>query len=115
MRKALVAATISAAMLLGGCESLFGPRGGSELVGRSVRLVPARGQTSTLYFGHDGVVRSYFGRNSAAGRWWVRRGQLCFRWAGDFQECWPYAAPFQRGRTVWVRSDRGNLVRVTLL
>jgi hypothetical protein len=115
MRNGVTAAGLCAAMLLGGCATLGGPRLGPELVGRSARLVPAQGQPSTLFFRSDGLVRSTFGRRSVTGRWWVRKRRLCFLWGAKFQECWPYAAPFQRGRTVAIRSDRGNRVRVTLL
>lgn len=113
MRKALVA-MVSGALLLSGCASFSEPRRGSELVGRSLRLVPAQGQPSTLTFG-DGTVTSTFGQRSASGQWRVTRRELCFLWAGNFEECWPYTAPFQRGRTVPIRSSRGNLVNVTLL
>jgi hypothetical protein len=117
MRSNRISALVGAAMLLGGCSTLFGggPRLGPELAGRSVRLVPAQGQASTLHFRGDGVVRSTFGRRSATGRWWVRGRKLCFLWAGSFRECWPYSRPFQPGRTVALRSDRGNRVRATLL
>lgn len=115
MRKAVVATMSCWAMLLGGCATLLGPRLGSELVGRSATLEPARGQASTLTFGRDGTVTSSFGQRDASGRWWVRNRRLCFLWAGDFQECWPYAAPLVPGETETIRSDRGNMVRVTLL
>src|SRR5918998_267688 len=117
MRGNMRAMLLCGAMLLGGCSTLFGggPQLGSELPGRSVRLVPAQGQPSTLHFRADGVVRSIFGRRSATGRWWVRGRRLCFLWAGSFRECWPYARPFYPGRTVALRSDRGNRVRATLL
>ncbi len=116
MREAPLAMTCWAMLLLSGCGTLF-DRGssGGELVGRSVRLVPAQGPASTLSFGGNGVVRSTFGRRSATGRWWVRGRRLCFLWAGSFRECWPYPRPFPYRRTVRIRSDRGNLVRVTLL
>jgi hypothetical protein len=116
MRKAPLAMTCWAMLLLSGCGTLFDRGGtGAELVGRSVRLVPAQGPASTLSFGGNGVVRSTFGRRSATGRWWVRGRRLCFLWAGSFRECWPYRAPFPPRRTVRIKSDRGNLVRVTLL
>lgn len=114
MRKALIGA-ICSAMLLGGCATLSGPRVGSELVGRSARLLPARGQASTLHFQPDGIVRSTFGRRQASGRWWVQRRRLCFLWGGNTRECWPYSAPLEPGRTRTITSDRGNVVRVTLL
>ena len=114
MRKGLTAAAFAAMILLGGCATVFGSGGGSELVGRTARLVPAQGQASTLYFGDKGIVRSTFGRRTATGRWWVRNRQLCFQWARSFRECWPYPAPFRPGQTVRIKSDRGNVVRVTL-
>jgi hypothetical protein len=116
MRKSLTALAVSGALLVGGCATVFGGggRAGSELVGRSARLDPARGQASTLYFGRDGVVRSVFGNREATGRWSIRNRQLCFVWAGSFRECWPYAAPLQPGQTRTIMSDRGNVVKVTL-
>jgi hypothetical protein len=116
MRKPPIATMFCGMLLLSGCATLFDRgSGGAELVGRSVRLVPAQGRPSTLSFGGNGVVRSTFGRRSATGRWWVRGRRLCFLWAGSFRECWPYRSPFPHRRTVRIRSDRGNLVRVTLL
>ena len=120
MRKAL-AAMLGSITLLTACGVVDGPRTGSErrqgaeLVGRTARLIPARGQASTLYFRSDGTVRSTFGRRSATGRWRISNGWLCFLWSGNFRECWPYRKPFEQGQTVNIRSDRGNLVRVTLL
>jgi len=116
MYKPMVALALSGALLVGGCASVFGDgRGpGSELVDRSVRLEPARGQASTLHFNRDGSVRSVFGNREAMGRWAVRRKQLCFTWAGNFRECWPYAIPLQPGQTRTITSDRGNAVKVTL-
>lgn len=108
-------AIASAALLLAGCATVSALRLGPELVGQNVRLVPASGQASTLTFANDGTVVSSFGQRSAKGRWFVSDGQLCFVWAGNFQECWPYAAPFQRGRTISITSDRGNVVQATLL
>jgi hypothetical protein len=115
MRKALVAVAASASLLVTGCATLFGggSRLGSELVGRSARLVPARGQASTLHFGEKGSVRSVFGNRQASGRWWVSKRRLCFIW-GTTQECWPYATPLQTGQTRTIMSDRGNVVKVTL-
>ena len=83
MHKPLIALAASGALLVGGCATVFGGRdAGSELVGRSARLEPARGQASTLYFQKDGIVRSVFGKREATGRWSVRNRQLCFVWAG---------------------------------
>ncbi|HEX8256957.1 MAG TPA: hypothetical protein VF589_04945 [Allosphingosinicella sp.] len=115
MAKAIGAALLWGALLLGGCVSIGGPRLGSELVGRSARLVPARGDASMLHFAPDGTVESTFGRRSASGRWWIKNRRLCFLWAGSFRECWPYGAPLQPGRPRSIRSDRGNVVHVTLL
>lgn len=116
MRKPLIAAALASSMLLGGCIRLFdgGRSPGAELVGRSARLVPARGQPSTLFFNRDGQVRAMFGSRQAAGRWSVRNGRLCFVWARNFRECWPYAVPLRPGQTRSITSDRGNVVRVTL-
>jgi hypothetical protein len=116
MKKTLVASLVGGLALLSGCVSgRREPPPGAELAGHSLRLVAANGQNSTLSFRRDGRVRSTFGAQSAEGRWNIERGSLCFTWARNFRECWPYASPFQRGRTVTVRSNRGNVVRVTLL
>ena len=115
MRRSLLAIALSGPLLLGGCVSILGgPQLGSELVGKSARLAPVRGQPSTLHFGPNGNVRSVFGRGQATGRWWVRSRRLCFLWAGT-QECWPYRSPLRPGETRTIRSDRGNLLQVTLL
>ena len=111
--RSIAPALLGSLLLLGGCATFGGPRLGSELVGRSVQLSPVRGQASTLHFGENGSVRSVFGRGQANGRWWVRGRRLCFLWAGT-QECWPYRARLRPGETRTIRSDRGNLVRVTL-
>ena len=121
MRKALAVLMLGSMTVLPACGLIDGPRIGSqprpgtELVGRTARLIPAQGQPSTLYFGSDGTVRSTFGRRTATGRWRISKGWLCFLWAQNFRECWPYTRPFERGREVTIRSDRGNRVRVTLL
>ena len=116
MRKPLVVLAVSGALLVGGCATVFGDgrRAGSELVGRSARLEPARGQASTLYYNQDGSVRSVFGKREASGRWSVKDKRLCFVWAGSFRECWPYTTPLQPGQTRTIMSDRGNVVKVTL-
>lgn len=114
MRAALLVMSLGLLVLLGGCvRVLGGPPLGSELVGHSARLAPVRGQPSTLHFGPNGAVRSVFGRGQANGRWWVRGRRLCFLWAGT-QECWPYRRALRPGETRMIRSDRGNLVQVTL-
>ena len=113
MRAALLALALTAMVPLAGCVTVLGPPLGSELVGRSARLAPVRGQASTLHFGPNGSVRSVFGRGQANGRWWVRGRRLCFLWAGT-QECWPYRSALRPGETRMIRSDRGNLVQVTL-
>ncbi len=116
MRKPLIAAILASSMLLSGCVTLFGGgrSAGDELVGRSARLVPARGQPSTLFFNRGGQVRAMFGNRQTIGRWSVGNQRLCFLWAGSFRECWPYAVPLRPGQTRSITSDRGNVVRVTL-
>jgi hypothetical protein len=115
MRHILLAA-LAGTFVLAGCSTLSGgSERGSQLVGQRIQLVPAAGQPSILSFGGNGVVRSSFGRRSAVGRWWVQGRRLCFLWAGSFRECWPYRRPFPHRRQVRLRSDRGNLVWVTLL
>lgn len=99
---------------LAGCAT---GRAGSEepeFVGRSMQVVAANGQTSTLRFRRDGGVTARFGEQESEGRWELRPRELCFTWARSFQECWPYTEPFRRGRETTIRSDRGNVVRVTL-
>ncbi len=122
MRKLLLAAIVSGSVLAAGCSTLGiggGDRrqAGGELVGRSARLVTNNGQGSTLRFQQGGRVTALFGRREAAGRWWARDAKLCFEWGGQTRtrECWPYTQPFRRGQTRTVRSDRGNVVKVTLL
>jgi hypothetical protein len=116
MRKLLVTFALGGSLLAAGCATVFGDgrRAGSELVGHSARLEPARGQASTLYFNADGSVRSVFGKREASGRWSIKNKRLCFVWAGSFRECWPYTVPLQPGQARTIMSDRGNVVKVTL-
>jgi hypothetical protein len=114
-RRTLAALCLAAA--LGGCATLGGGgerREEPEFVGRSMRVVAANGQASTMRFHEDGRVDAQFGKREVQGRWSLEPRQLCFTWAGNYRECWPYTKPFERGRTVGVKSDRGNIVRVTL-
>ena len=119
MRNTFLAAALGA-LALGGCSTIGGGDRridvppGTELVGQRLLVEPARGQSSTLTFAGDGIVRAAFGSSQATGRWQVLDDQLCFYWGSAPRECWPYAAPFVRGRTVPLTSDRGNTVRVTL-
>ena len=113
MRAPAIVMGLAAALPLAGCVSILGPRLGSELVGRSAQLTPTRGQSSTLFFQQDGQVRAAFGRGQANGRWWVRSRRLCFQW-GATRECWPYRSALRPGETRTIRSDRGNVVQVTL-
>ena len=109
------AAAICLALTLAGCGiGRREPATGPEFVGRSMRVEASSGVTR-LTFRRDGTVEARFGRQRTQGRWALARRQLCFTWARNYRECWPYRAPFQRGRTVPIRSDRGNQVRVTLL
>lgn len=114
MRKAVIAAALGAPLFLGACATVPRVAPGTELIGRSVQMQTAQGQTSMLTFRDQGQVTAAFGRQQVHGRWFVRNRQLCFVWTGAPQECWPYPAPFPRGRTVTLTSDRGNQVRVTL-
>jgi hypothetical protein len=116
--KALPAIFLGAAML-NACSN--GPRPstesrapGAELIGRNVRLETSSGQASILRFEENGVVHAQFGGKDVAGNWVATRERLCFSWAGTSRECWPYSAPFERGETLTLTSDRGNVVKVTL-
>jgi hypothetical protein len=112
-------------LLLGACSTLVPPSpradrvgmrpAGAELIGQSVRLETANGQASTLRFADNGVVRAQFGSQEVAGTWVATGTQLCFSWSGTSRECWPYSRPLVRGETMTLTSDRGNVVRVTLL
>ena len=114
-----VLAAAAAAALLSACgtvrERSPEPRApGDELIGRTLRLETAAGQTTILNFQRGGLVTAEFGGNSTTGSWVAAANQLCFSWAGRSRDCWPYTRPFERGETVTVTSDRGNVVRVTL-
>lgn len=102
------------AAALAGCAT--GRRGPEqpEFVGRSMRVETAAGQVTILRFGGDGTVTARFNERESEGRWSLGNRQLCFTWARDFRECWPYAMRFREGRTVSIRSDRGNVVQVTM-
>lgn len=86
-----------------------------EFVGSTVRVEAANGQVTNLVFQRDGDVVAHFGDRETRGAWALERGGLCFTWGGSFRECWPHSRPFRPGRTETVTSDRGNVVRVTLV
>lgn len=121
MRRSLIATALSGSILLAGCTTFGGGGGGNqagaELLGRSAQMVSANGQTSVLHFDGGGNVRAAFNGREARGNWYVGGRRLCFIWGGNeaTRECWPYASPFRRGQTRAITSDRGNVVRVTLL
>jgi hypothetical protein len=101
---------------LAGCATVRGGPGREEpeFVGRSMRVETAAGQVTILRFDRDGTVTARFNERETEGRWSLERRQLCFTWARNFRECWPYAQRFREGRTVSIRSDRGNVVQVTM-
>ncbi|WP_114954620.1 hypothetical protein [Sphingosinicella terrae] len=107
--------TFAAFALLAGCATGRGAAPEGDLAGRTLRMAAANGQVTTLRFRGDGSVRAAFGRRHLDGRWRVAGRRLCFDWPNARRECWPYAEPFVRGRTRTVTSDRGNVVRVTML
>jgi predicted small secreted protein len=111
----LLAPALAGALLLTGCATLRGGGQGQDLAGRTLRMETARGQVTTLRFGDRGAVRADFGQRSLDGRWTIERRRLCFYWPRAPRECWPYREPFERGRTRTITSDRGNVVRVTML
>jgi hypothetical protein len=102
-----------AAALAGCATSRRGPEE-PEFVGRSMRVETAAGQVTTLRFARDGTVVARFNERESEGRWSLENRQLCFTWARNFRECWPYTVRFREGRTVSIRSDRGNVVQVTM-
>lgn len=103
---------LATAALAGCVTPREGPR--FEFVGRPLRVQTASGQTSTLLLLPDGTVEARFTSGKTNGHWDYRDGSLCYTWGGNFRECWPHTAPFQPGVTETIRSDRGNVVRVTL-
>jgi len=120
MAKKMAAAALCGLVVLGGCSTVVPNRGapvtqmrGAELVGQNIRVESA-GRTSTMTFRRDGTVIARFGEQQATGNWDVQPGKLCFAW-GSVRDCWPYLGALERGRTVTLTSDRGNVVRVTLL
>ena len=113
MRHRLLAALTGSALTLAGCATLGLGRPGDELVGETLRMQTARGQTTHLLFQGDGTVRAAFGESVVSGRWAVQDRNLCFYWTGAPRECWPYPAPFRPGETRTFTSDRGNVLRVT--
>lgn len=122
-----LAAALAAALLLSGCSTLrdilpgTAPRAearaapGAELIGNSLRMQAANGEITDLRFRRDGAVRAEFRGRSLDGRWETGNRLLCFHWPSAPRECWPYRSAFERGRTRTLTSDRGNVVRVTLL
>ena len=106
----------SAGLLLSGCATII-PRGDTNLspAGQTLQVIAANGGESRMQFRPDGRVVAAFGERSVTGNWEMDGNNLCFRWGAAPRECWPYARAFERGRTVTVTSDRGNVVRVTRL
>lgn len=93
-----------------------GARLAPELVGRTARVELADGRTILVRYNADGtaIMTGPAGLN-LTGRWFVASEELCFDWPGQPRECWPYPAPAQPGQTVTSRSDRGQVIRTTLL
>jgi hypothetical protein len=106
--------SLSMGAALAGCATGRGGSESPEFVGRSMRVETAAGQVTILRFERDGAVFARFNERETEGRWSLGDRQLCFTWARNFRECWPYAQRFREGRTVSIRSDRGNQVQVTM-
>ncbi len=112
-RPLLVAA--AGAVLLAACTTSRAPPPGGELIGRTLRIQTERGEVTSLRFRDNGAVRAVFRGGSLNGRWQASNRRLCFSWPRARRECWPYRSRFERGRTRTLTSDRGNVLRVTLL
>lgn len=108
-------AALAGALLVAGCATTRGPAPGSELAGRTLRMQAVNGEVTTLRFRGSGAVRATFRGRALNGRWEARGRRLCFYWPSARRECWPYREPFVPGRPRTVTSDRGNVVRVTML
>ena len=115
MFRSCVACALIASALLAGCATTRSSAPGIELAGRSLRMETARGDITILSFRENGRVRADFRGRTLAGRWQAANRKLCFFWTGAPRECWPYRAPFERGRARSLTSDRGNVLRVTML
>jgi hypothetical protein len=103
------------ALLLAGCATGRDSAPARDLAGLTLRMTAANGQETNLRFREGGIVRATFSGRSLDGRWHISRRRLCFDWPRARRECWPYREPFVRGRTRTITSDRGNVVRVTML
>jgi len=114
MRKLAMIIGLSAAL-----SACVGSRDGGawepEYVGRTLRVEAANGQVTNLTFQRGGDVVASFNGRETRGHWEQQEAQLCFTWGASYRECWPHDRPFRSGRTEQVRSDRGNVVQVTLL
>ncbi len=110
----VIVASLCLATALAGCATGRQGPAEPEFVGRTMSVQANTGQVTMLRFYRDGRVEARFDRQQSQGRWNLERQRLCFTWAGNFRECWPYTRPFRRGETVTVRSDRGNVIRVTM-
>jgi hypothetical protein len=98
-----------------GCSTLVPRTVERSPAGQTLRVIAAGGGESRMQFRSDGQVVASFGQSSLTGEWNLQDEGLCFRWPQTEVECWPYDRPFERGRTVTVRSTRGNVVQVTRL
>jgi hypothetical protein len=98
---------------LAGCVT---PREGQlpEFVGHPLSVEAASGQVSTLLLHPDGTFEARYDGKTREARWDFRDGKLCYAWTETYRECWPHTAPFRRGRTETIRSDHGNVVKVTM-
>ncbi len=102
------------ALLVAGCATSPGPDM-DPIAGKTLRTQTQRGDVTLLRFRRDGTVTATFNERSISGRWQREENRLCFYWTGAPRECWPYGRAFERGRTVRVTSDRGNVLDVTQL
>ena len=115
MFRCKLATILFVSALMAGCATTRSPSPGTELAGRSLRMETARGEVTILRFREGGSVRADFRGRTLGGRWQAANRRLCFFWTGAPRECWPYRAPFERGRARTLTSDRGNVLRVTML
>ncbi len=121
MRKSMAAAVGGAALLVAvtpaaASAQMMSPTG-AELYGNAVRVVMADGNSNTLYFQQDGVVRigSAAGQELATGRWFVQNQNLCMEAGAGVRECWPYRMMFEAQRPVSLTSDCGVTSQWTAL
>jgi len=87
-----------------------------ELIGRTAQVHLLDGRTILVRYNIDGSAHMTGPQGlNMKGEWFVAFKKLCFEWPGMPRECWPYPSSPATGERVKSQSDRGQVIRTTLL